>query len=598
LCGVNAIYAYRASAPLVDRLELEQVRDAMTTRGPDGAGTWIAADGRVGLGHRRLSIIDLDARAAQPMASGDGKCHISFNGEIYNYRALRDELARDGHVFRTQSDTEVLLALYQRDGHAMVDRLRGMYAFALWDDERRGMLLARDPFGIKPLYLADDGGTIRVASQVKALLVGSGIDRAPSAAGRCGFFLLGYVPAPHTLYRGIHELPAGTTTWIASDGSRTERRHFDLTAVLAEAEQRSRDAAPGELRDLIVDSVRHHLVADVEVGVFLSAGIDSTTLTALASEIQSSQLRTLTLAFDEYRGRAEDEAPLAEQVAAHYGSRHETHRIPQTVFKDALSRVLIAMDQPTTDGMNSWLVSGVAAAAGLKVAISGLGGDEMFAGYPSFKQVPRLANTLAPLAHAPVLGRWFRAATAPLARRLTSPKYAGLIEYGTNISDAWLLRRALYLPWELADVVGADMAAEGLADLALRDRLADAVRPLRSARMKLTALEAGWYMRGQLLRDADWAGMAHSVEIRVPLVDGALFRGLAPLAAAALGVDKRDLAATPMRPLPSEVVTRPKTGFSVPLREWFTGEVQARGTAHEHRLRGYARMVMARFEDS
>ena len=193
MCGFAAVLA-RAHAPPVDETALVAVRDAMIARGPDGAGLWIDSDRRIGLAHRRLSILDLSAAGAQPMASADGRLMIAFNGEIYNYPALRAELESQGEIFRSHSDTEVLLILYRRMGRAMLGRLRGMFAFALWDVEKQGLLLARDPFGIKPLYVADDGKTLRVASQVKALLAGGGIDTSPDAAGHAGFFIWGHVP--------------------------------------------------------------------------------------------------------------------------------------------------------------------------------------------------------------------------------------------------------------------------------------------------------------------------------------------------------------------------------------------------------------------
>jgi asparagine synthase (glutamine-hydrolysing) len=596
VCGLNAIFAYGPSAPPVNEAELTRVRDYMAARGPDGAGAWIANDRRVGLGHRRLAIIDLDDRALQPMASTDGRLRIVFNGEIYNYRALRAELAARGARFVTESDTEVLLHLYARDGAAMVERLRGMYAFAIWDESKQGMLLARDPFGIKPLYVADDGRTIRVASQVKALLVGAGIDTKPSAAGTAGFFLLGYVPEPHTLYRGIRALQSGTTLWIAADGTRSERRFFDLTELLAKAEERpAPTAAPERLREILADSVAHHFVADVEVGVFLSAGIDSATITALSAELKGSRLRTITLGFDEYRGTAFDEPPLAEEVAAACRTTHETRRVRRADFEAEFPRIVAAMDQPSIDGVNTYFVSKVAAEAGLKVALSGLGGDEFFAGYPSFQQVPSLLGKVGAFGASPWFGRAFRVVTSPVARRFTSPKYAGVFEYGTTASDAWLLRRGLFMPWEMAAVIGPDMAREGLAELAIRERLAATESPLRSPRLKVTALEASWYMRSQLLRDSDWAGMAHSLEIRVPLVDATFVSELAPLIAASNPPGKRDLAATPRQPLPRALVERPKTGFVVPVREWLTEGLARAGmmSPQERGFRGWARAVMA-----
>jgi asparagine synthase (glutamine-hydrolysing) len=218
MCGIAAIFAHSPDAPSVERGELVSIRDRMLSRGPDGAGEWISPDQRVGLAHRRLAIIDLSPTGAQPMASSDGRFVITFNGEIYNYRELRHRLEQGGCQFRSQSDTEVLLHLYAEKGADLVNDLRGMYAFAIWDARERGLFLARDPFGIKPLYYADDGRTIRVASQVKALLQSQHIDTAPEPAGHVGFFVWGSVPEPFTLYRGIRALPAGNTMRIDASG--------------------------------------------------------------------------------------------------------------------------------------------------------------------------------------------------------------------------------------------------------------------------------------------------------------------------------------------------------------------------------------------
>ena len=236
MCGIAGIFSYGGNAPPVDRAELLRVRDAMARRGPDGEGLWIADDGRIGFAHRRLTIIDLSDAGAQPMWNGERTLCITFNGEIYNYRQLRRELEAKGYRFRSNSDTEVLLHLYADRGEDMVHALRGMYAFAIWDERGKSLFLARDPFGIKPLYYADDGTTLRFASQVKALLRSGAIGEEPDPAGRVGFFLLGSDPEPYTIYRNIHELPAGSTLH-AAPGQRAEpARFFSIAHELAQAE--------------------------------------------------------------------------------------------------------------------------------------------------------------------------------------------------------------------------------------------------------------------------------------------------------------------------------------------------------------------------
>ncbi|MFZ1575435.1 MAG: hypothetical protein WAT36_09445, partial [Chromatiaceae bacterium] len=238
MCGIAGLYAYRPT-PSVDRDELRRIRDQMQARGPDGKGEWYSDDGHLALGHRRLSIIDLSERGAQPMVSADGRLVVTYNGEIYNYRALRRDLEARGRVFRTNSDTEVLLHLYADKGAAMVHDLRGMFAFALWDGARRTLFLARDPYGIKPLYWSDDGHTLRLASQVKALLAGGAIARDPDPAGIVGFYLFGSVPEPYTSYRAIRELPAGSYLLAGEQGVAAPVCYFSVAATFVAA---SRDA--------------------------------------------------------------------------------------------------------------------------------------------------------------------------------------------------------------------------------------------------------------------------------------------------------------------------------------------------------------------
>lgn len=562
MCGLASIFAYSASAPRVDADALGRVRDAMAARGPDGAGLWLSDNGRVGLAHRRLAILDLSEAGAQPMAGADGRLRIVFNGEIYNYRTLRTELERAGVQFRSNSDTEVLLELYRRHGRAMLGRLRGMYALALWDADKNGLLLARDPFGIKPLYLADDGGTLRAASQVKALLAGGGIDTAPDPAGHAGFFLWGHVPEPFTLYRGIRALPAGGWLWCDRDGIR-QGLHFDLRAEMTAPPP---PAVP--LAEALADSVRAHLVADVPVGVFLSGGLDSTALAAQTAALSARPPQTLTLAFAEFAGTANDEAPLAEAAARLYGTDHYTESVTAGQFATARDSIVSHMDQPTLDGVNTWFVARAARARGWKVALSGLGGDELLGGYDSFRQIPRLVRSLRPLRLLPGLGRLARVVSAPWIARVAPAKTAGLLELGTRYGDAYLLRRGLFMPWELPQVMEPDMARSGWRELAPLVALNGMIEGVPTDRLRVSALESGFYMRNQLLRDADWAGMAHSLEIRTPLVDVALFRALLAANGGTTPPSKLDMAATALPPLPPEILNRRKTGFFIPVAQW------------------------------
>ena len=575
MCGIAGVFAYGAAAPAPSQAELDAIVARMATRGPDGVGTWRSTDARVLLGHRRLSIIDPSERGAQPMTSTDGTLAITYNGEIYNHRELRADLAARGRVFRSDSDTEVLLQLYAERGASMVESLRGMFAFAIWDARTGGVFLARDGYGIKPLYCADDGHTFRFASQVKALLAGGGVSRAVDPAGLAGFLLHGSVPEPWTIHAAIRELPAGSTRWIDATGARPARRHFDLASVyrdaVAHAPAGGADALPA-MREALRDSVRHHLVADVPVGAFLSAGVDSGALVAMMRETTAAEMRTVTVAFDEFRGRPEDEAPLAAEVAKQCRTDHLTRRVGRAEFEADLPRLLDAMDQPSIDGINTWFASKAAHERGLKVAVSGLGGDELWGGYPAFRDVPRWVHAMRWPARVPLLGHGVReVASRILPRTGWSPKLAGIVEHGGSYPGAYFLRRGLFMPWELGALFDRDVIAAGLRAF---DPVAHATAALEpdpgTSFARVATLEAALYMRNQLLRDTDWASMAHSLEVRTPLVDTTLLKAVAPLVARG-GLDgKALLAHCPAQPLPTAIRERAKTGFGTPIAEWIT----------------------------
>lgn len=578
MCGIAGIFAYHYAACATRRSELETIRDNMAVRGPDHAGSWYSSSDRVALGHRRLSIIDVTARANQPMVSADQRLVITFAGEIYNFRALRAKLDDKGHVFRTQSDTEVILALYAEKGPALVEDLRGMFSFGLWDQERGGLLLARDPYGIKPLYYADDGWTFRFASQVKALRAGNAVSSDPDPAGIVGFYLFGSVPEPYTTVRQIRSLPAGSTLWVDSTGPRIPSRYFSVAEAFSRPKPmrpprlHNSQQAQEQLRDALLESVRYHLVADVPVGAFLSAGIDSGSLVGLMRDAGLTDIQTVTLKFDEFREQKDDEAPLAEAVARRYGTKHTTRLVTEQEFRADLPKILEAMDQPSIDGINTWFVSKAAKELGLKVAISGLGGDELFGGYPSFRDVPRWAGRFLLASRIPFLGEFARLSLSLLSRRsrAISPKAAAFLKYAGSYEGAYLLRRGLFLPGELNSLLPHDLLKEGLRRLRPLRHIRSVLDPMPPLAFgRVAALESSLYMRNQLLRDTDWASMAHSIEVRVPLVDATLLQQLAPLLPmdGELGA-KHVLARSPQLPLPEAVIARRKTGFSTPVAQW------------------------------
>jgi asparagine synthase (glutamine-hydrolysing) len=550
----------------VDRAELDAITARMIPRGPDAGGTWISPDHRVGLGSRRLAIIDLSDEGTQPMWDVARELVIVFNGEIYNYAELRASLERSGAQFHSRTDTEVLLALYRRDGERMTELLRGMFAFALYDTRTRRMFVARDPYGIKPLYLADDGATIRIASEVKALLAGGGVSAAIDPAGAAGFFLTGSVPEPFTIRRDVRAIEPGTSFFIDAERRiHDQRRYFHIAQVFHDAGEEVLVDGAVFVRERVEESVAHHLVADVAVGVFLSAGIDSSAIARIAA--RKTQLYTFTLSFTEF-----SEAPIAERFARELGMKQTTRVVGRDEFLDDLPRILERMDQPTIDGVNTWFISKAVHECGIKVALSGLGGDELLGGYPSFTNVPRMVR----------FPRIARAAGALLRH----PKARLMATYAGTYAGAYFLQRGLFLPDELPAILGDDMAREGIERLQLLANLERAITPDPGTPFgRVATLEASVYMRNQLLRDADWASMAHSVEVRTPLVDAYLLRQLAPM----LGAqgDKSALAAD----LPDYIRDRPKSGFFVPMKEWM--DLPPDGTST--RMRSWARRVWESF---
>jgi asparagine synthase (glutamine-hydrolysing) len=578
MCGIAGITALAGSlrSDFPDLLKI--FSQSLTIRGPDADGTWVSEKEISAMVHCRLSILDVDARADQPMRSADGRFVLVFNGEIYNYAELRAELEQRGRNFATTSDTEVLLQMYIEHGTEMLNRLRGMYAFAVWDEVERRLVLARDPFGIKPLYYSIKNGQFYFASQVRAMRRIPGMDLRAEPAGHVGFFVWGSVPEPFTLYRGIRCLPSGSFLTVANGQVSAPVKFASPAEEFAsfdDAEKpKSEEESYERLHEALKESVRMHLIADVPVSLFLSAGIDSGMITGLAAEAHDG-LEALTLGFDEMKGTPADETELAAQVAKRYEVRHYSRYIEKETFRAHRQRLLEQMDQPTIDGVNTYFVSLLARERGYKVALSGLGGDELFGGYPSFQQVPKLLHLLGPWPWLPVVGANLRAITAPVLTRFTSPKYASLLEYGGSWGGAYLLRRGLFMPWEVSGILGRRMAREGweeLASIRQMNALAACVDQQKVQAqgdfLRVSALEMHYYMRTQLLRDADWAGMAHSLEIRVPMVDMTLLRQIAALRASPFRPKKPQVGKSLRTPLPNEVLARQKSGFAIPVREW------------------------------
>jgi asparagine synthase (glutamine-hydrolysing) len=569
----------------------------MRARGPDGEGLW-HEDGVI-LGHRRLAVIDLDSRAAQPMHSVCGRYVITYNGEIYNYRELRRDLEGRGDVFHTTSDTEVILALFARYGKAMLPRLRGMFALVIWDRETRRAFAARDPYGIKPLYYAQTGQGTLLASQVKALLATGLVSREPDPRGQTGFWLLGSVPEPSTWYRQIKALSSGHCAWI-QDGCIQEPLPWkDIGEAWRGA---AANVLPGaeiqqRVHAALRESVANHLVADVTVGIFLSGGIDSGALAGLMVEAGARDLQGVTIAYDEFSGSDQDEAPVAARIAAHYGIRHHVRRVTREEFNADLPRILDAMDQPSIDGINTWYASKAVAECGLKVVVSGVGGDELFQGYSSFDRLPLLVSRWRKLSRLPGAMALAQAAASLRARQSGKSRWRYMPQWARTLPGTWFGGRSLFAPSDLADLMEPDIAIQGLKEFSPDRWINDMCGPLPSdARLALGQIESTTYLRNQLLRDSDWASMDHSVELRTPLVDAWLLAELQPLLLSFRQFPKKALLANSLeKPLPEEIIQRGKTGFGIPISKWLAAS--STGMAVPGDSRDWARSVALAYKE-
>jgi asparagine synthase (glutamine-hydrolysing) len=577
MCGIAGVVDFERA---VDVSALSARLDsALAHRGPDGAGTWTTpthAAPAVLLVHRRLAIIDPSPGGAQPMSTSDGRHHLVFNGEIYNYRALRTELESRGERFTTGSDTEVLLRLLAVEGPACLARLRGMFAFACWDSDERSLIVARDRFGIKPLYVTTNGARVAFASELHALRASGLADTTPSTAGVLAFLEWGSVPPPLTWTRGVEMLPPGTwRQWTAGTAAATRGVFADVrnAYVGAPSVADRADALRAEVADAVRDSVRAHLVADVPVGVFLSGGIDSGALVSCASSLGAPRLQTFTVGFD---GES-SEAARAVQVAKTFRTEHHALHISSGDVARDLPHVLTRLDQPTIDAVNAYYVSRAVASTGIKAVLSGAGGDEVFGGYPSFSRLPRAmaAKRLA----GPFWPAVASLGDAVMPERLRA-RWRHFASTNGSFAEAYRVQRGFLLPDEVRALAGPALrdAAWREATGTLReteDALLGALSRDERPAASVARLETRMYLGSQLLRDLDVMSMAHALEVRVPFVDHELVARVWPRLGGhpELMRGKRLLHEGLQQPLPHDVLNHPKQGFTLPFAHWMRGEL-------------------------
>ena len=574
MCG---IYGYVGpEAALASPEVLETAIQALWHRGPDDRGTFRDASGSIvcGLAHTRLSIIDLSPAGHQPRTTSDGRFTITYNGEVFNHVEIREELAAEGVSFDSACDTEVVLKAYVRWGADCLSRFRGMFAFAIWDARERVLFLARDRLGIKPLYYVErPGGGLAFASEVRALLATGAAERRLSRPAIVSYFAFGAVSGPDAIIDGVHSVPPGHTIELRN-GRTIVRRYWEIP--LDRAPQSSFDDEVRAIGPILKDAVRLRLIADVPVGIFLSGGIDSSVLVAFATEPGAAPIHTFTVTFDEERF---SEAPFAAEVARRYGCTHRQVHLPANQAAREIDGAVRALDQPSSDGVNTYFVSKAARNAGLAVALSGLGGDELFAGYGYFRFFARALPVARTIDRFPSL---VRSALAGLDRVSFAPnqvrKLGALLATAGQPDAAYAVLRAMFTLDQRHQLLNDDIATSAAYDGisvpdGLRERLASGdLDPINA----FSALELTNYLKNTLLRDSDVMSMASSLEVRVPLLDHVLVEKMLRVRGALKlsEIENKPLLVASAPSLPREVRSRAKMGFTLPFDTWFRGPLR------------------------
>lgn len=565
MCGIAGFLATGDLRP--GRALLEAMGGSMPHRGPDGSGEWLSPDGRAGLAHRRLAIIDLSEGGAQPMHSADGRFTISFNGEVFNYREIRDELAALGHRFRTDSDTEAMLAACREWGvEGAASRFIGMFAFALWDGREKTLSLVRDRLGIKPLFLARAPGLVLFSSELKGILACPAFSREVDRASFQHYLSFQYVPAPHAIFRDAEKVMPGRIVTIAADGSRTERSYWSLVDRWNPAAGAGRSEADllDELKGLLASSIRYRMISDVPLGAFLSGGIDSSLVVALMRREAAGPVKTFSIGFSE---PGYDESGYARAVAGHLRTEHHEKICTAADALSLVRRIPDVYDEPFGDSsaIPTMLVSAFTREH-VTVSLSGDGGDELFCGYPRYDWVRwgALLGAIPAVLRRPACALLSRIPIHKVQRAAESLRHDGAEFFFHTVG---IVER-----WRMGD----------LLDEVVDDGSLPWFTTFRDPRWgviveRAMATDIHTYLPDDILAKVDRASMAYSLEARVPLLDHRIveFAARLPMAFKRRGGVKKYLLRKALHELvPRELVERPKMGFGIPLHRWFRNELR------------------------
>ena len=584
MCGILAAF----SSSTFSQNDANKALLIMSNRGPDNKDEW--RDKGVYMGHLRLSILDLDVRSSQPMHSLCERFVIIFNGEIYNYLELRNDLISKGIKFRTFSDTEVILELFKLDKELMLNKLHGMFAFVIWDKQTKTAFAARDPYGIKPLYYSNFKDGLIISSQLKSISAIEIINKEFDYDSEAKFWILGSIPEPNTFYKNIKLLESGNYIWIHNNKIIEQVCWKNIGEIWQNAANPyiaiPRHKVQSIVKKAINESISRHIVSDVPIGVFLSGGIDSGTLVGLLTDAKVKDITGITIAYKEFENTKQDEVPVAKEIANFYGIKHHIRYITKAEFFSDLPKILISMDQPSIDGINTWFASKAASELGIKVVLSGVGGDELFMGYNTFKQIPPIVKFFNLFNNILLFRKFSNLFFKTYSKLSKNSRWNDANLFLSNISHAWLLKRSSNSINDLPILMNQNFNKINFNS----DKLLHSITGKRSnnPHLELAQLESMSYLRNQLLRDSDWASMAHSVELRTPFVDFTLLDNLKDVLI--FFKDFRNkvlLANSTSKPLPKSIANRKKTGFSIPVIDWISKTSEYSGSWQKIVLQKY-----------
>ena len=562
MCGIAGIISTSSiSQCMASKVEAMQAQ--LNHRGPDANGFYSAASSQAILAHTRLSIIDLSNNAAQPMSSNNGRFTITYNGEIYNYKELYKHLTTLGYKFTSQSDTEVILNLYSEYGSKCVEHLRGMFSFCIWDEVSKIAFAARDPLGIKPFYYWHNDQSLAFSSELRPLINSGLSHQSLDYSGLYSYFKTGSVSEPKTLISDIKQLQAGC--YIVWEGGQVKETNY-WQIDFSHRAKISYSEAIKLTRQALNDSIKAHLVSDVPISLFLSGGIDSTAILALINANTNLKVNTYSIAFEEDEW---NEGPIAQRVADHFGSNHTELLLTKNKAQKIYNDYITAIDQPSIDGFNTFCISKLAHEHGEKVVLSGLGGDEVFAGYKSFELLPKMVKASKCLKLIAPAIRGFANLFTPLLSIKLRRTFDFLSEPNSLIAAHQSLRcvfskkeASVLTPQFVNSNQGATI--EGYKQDKNQQAISD----------KISQLELSSYMRNQLLRDSDVMSMHWGLELRVPLVDATLIDTIAVIPAEFRLKKGKQLLIDSVPEIPEWVYNRPKQGFRFPFDLWFQEQWQ------------------------